>query len=469
MSRVERWLLALLLVLGLFVRWRIREGWTFVGSDSYGYVRLADELRVHHRFALGPADPPHFGRMPGYPLFVALSKGGAMAEMSGGAGWGRISLAQALFDALVGLPLIFWIARRVGGTRAGLVALGLAAICPFTLLYICAALTEAPATTLTVATVAAVLFAVGARRRRLWFALAGGCVALSVYVRPDGILLAFAFVPALLALRADRRWRERVICGALALAAFLVVYAPWPIRNLVELHEPHWLGQHTDKDAHPLPNYHGYWAWMRTWGHDNRNQTSGATCFYNPPCQPNFSQYPPHAFDTSEDQKEVERLFKLRAREGVSPSVSEGFEALARKITAEHPLRVRVWLPLSRAFHMWIDRNDEPLQRRDLPWPAVTVRVRTILPKLSLILFALMVLAAITVVWLRRTRALALILLAPILARTFILPYALYSMPRYVNEVIPLALVLIAVAAVEGVRRLVKCLRVVVFRSVREG
>jgi 4-amino-4-deoxy-L-arabinose transferase-like glycosyltransferase len=445
MSR--RWEIAavvVLLILAAWVRGRVADGWVYAGSDSYGYIKLADELRVHHRYALGPNEPLHFARVPGYPIFLALTKGGAPAGMNGGPGWDMIKRGQRWFDFFIALPLLFLLARRLGGPKAGLIALGIAAVFPFTVIFTAVALTESISTTLTVAAIAPLIL--GARRPRTWFAVAGAMVGLATLVRPDGILLASAFVPAILLLRPNaRRWRERAIVGALSLAGFLVAYGGWPVRNLADFGRPIWLGQHTNRFARPLDHYQGYWSWMRTWCGGWECQTAPATCFFNPPCVPSVAEYPAAAVDGG-DLPTVEKLFAERARDGLSPAVSVGFQKLADARRARHPLQVLVKLPLERAWHMWVARRDEVLPPNWRPWRQVTNRIAPHFRTLSFALLLALLLSGALLLLRRDTRGAALVLLVPIVTRSLVLPFELYSMPRYAVEVMPLAFVLIAVA-----------------------
>ena len=83
--RLEIAVVVALLGLGLGLRLAMCRDYVFAGSDSYGYIKLADEWRAHGRYALGPEpEPLHYARPPLYSGFIALVKGSARAEMSGG-------------------------------------------------------------------------------------------------------------------------------------------------------------------------------------------------------------------------------------------------------------------------------------------------------------------------------------------------------------------------------------------------
>jgi hypothetical protein len=95
---------------GLHVREEVgKNGFIFAGSDSYGYVGLANELITHHRYALAPPPAPlHWARPPGFPLYLVVVKGSAEAKMTGGDGWGKIARANVRLEVVgTGLLLCF--------------------------------------------------------------------------------------------------------------------------------------------------------------------------------------------------------------------------------------------------------------------------------------------------------------------------------------------------------------------------
>src|SRR2546423_625535 len=125
-----------------------------------------------------------------------------------------------------------------------------------------------------------------------------GRFALSPLLRPDGVLLAVAVVPAAWAAVADRKRRLTLV--ATSLLAFSVVFSPWVIRNVRAFGKPAVFGGRVDRFTRPMPDYHGWWRWITSWGRDESPQTFLSTCFYNPPCTIT-PQMPPHeAFDSGE-------------------------------------------------------------------------------------------------------------------------------------------------------------------------
>ena len=417
MSR--RWEVAavvVLLVVAAWVRGRVADGWVYAGSDSYGYLKLADELRVHHRYALGPNEPLHFGRVPGYPIFLALAKGAAPAGMNGGSG-GKIKSGQRWLDLLIALPLLFLLARRLGGPKAGLIALGIAAIFPFTVIFTAVALTESVATTLTVAdraapprrapaanlvsgrrrvggardpgaarrhsarervragdpppsTGGAQMARTDPRRRALAFRLSGRLRRLAG-AQPDRFRLADLARPA----HRSVRQADRSLSGLLELDAHLVRRLGVP-------------------------------------------RTAPATCFFNRPACPKSGSIRPPRSTTAIALPS--RSFAERAREGMSPAVSDGFQKLADARRARHPLRVLVALPVERAWHMWVARRDEVLPPNWRPWRQVTNRIAPYFRTLSFALLLALLLSGALLLRRRDTRAAALVLLVPIVTRSLL-------------------------------------------------
>lgn len=441
---IEVALVALLLVGGAAVRVRVaRGGWVYAGSDSYAYLKLGDEWRAHGRFALAPDAPLEWYRRPLYPAFLRAVRG-AHEGTSGDVGWTRIEHAQLAIDLLMGL-LAFLVARRLGGRLAGFVALVLAMLYPPTVLYSCVVLTEPMMAALTMATVACLIL--GRARPRLWFPVAAAGVGLASYLRPDGPLLAIAFVPALFYVDG---WRRRGVAAALSLLTFVVLFAPWPLRNLARFGRPHLADGMVDRYGHDVPHYAGFWRWLQTWAQDDKPAAQPQSCFYNMKCAPSVDMFDAHgafaAPGTSADAERatVEELLALRAGDGVSVEVSNGFLALARKRRATHPFRVAVTLPVERAWAMWTAPQDEVLQNPAWrPWPRVSGAILPYLARSSLLLLAGVVLSSLALLVSRRARLPAAILVATIAARTVVLAGSAFCLPRYLIPLYPLCFVLI--------------------------
>lgn len=437
-----------LVAAGVALRFRIAEGWLFAGSDSYGYLKLADELWQHGRYALGMNEPLAYGRPPLYPIFLALVKREHTAAMTGGDGWFRITHAQIWLDVAV-LPLLYFLARRLAGVWAACAALALGALCPLSLIYTSVVLTESLAATLTIAAFGAIVL--GRTRPRVWFTVAGVLVGLSTLLRPDGIFLALPLGLGIVALREGWAEKRRV---AIYAALGMLVYAPWPVRNLVAFGHAYPFGVRVDRQSHELHNDGGYWHWMASWAPDFAPETLNEMCFYSLACPPLAARYPSFAFDSPEERTTVDALFDKRARGGLTPEVDDGFEALARAHTLHHPLRVLIGLPAQRVYHMWISFYDEALQNSSSCWPFLLNEVRPRLLSVMMILAFTTLLGTAVLLCSPSTRVAGAQLGGWILVRSAFLGVTLHAMPRYTTQMIPIAFVVASAGTVKLVRQI---------------
>ena len=455
--RVLRWLeIALvwfLLTAGLAVRYHTTQSWRFAGSDTYGYLKVAEELRLHHRYALGPEpEPLAWVRPPLFSLFILVAKGDLRADIHGGEGWIRLKLVQIWLEVLGTGLLTYFLARRFAGVLGGGLALALVMFWPPTVLGAGSILTECLGTLLYTAAIAPLVL--GEARPRRWFAVAGAMVALSTLLRPDGLLLAAAFVPAVLWLRGERPWRRRIVVGLVAALAFTFVFAPWPIRNYLRFQELRPVGGRIDRYQRPVLHYEGFWEWLRSWAPDWQPMTWPTTCYYDLGCRPWIELYDgPGAFDSPAERSAVNQLLLRRIREGHSPAVSAGFLQLAEAKRRRHPIAYHLTLPLSRAYHMWVAPFDELLQGVP-PWPAATAIVRRYMEPASGVLFFSALAGSVILLGSRRTRRGATVLVVAVGVRTAVMAYTFYCMPRYAVEQLPIVFVLVAAGAVEGGRLL---------------
>ena len=429
---------------GLGVRLHIRDGWTFVGGDSQGYLQLARNLAEHGTYAIAPNQPPHYSRMPLYPLFLAAvgnPRRTSRLDVTG---------VQVVLDLLAGLAL-YLIARRLAGRVAAALALALAMVCPFTAYFPAAIMSETLAAAITTLAICALI--AGRRRPRLRFFVAGVLTGLGVLARADGLLVAFAFLPALLLRDGDATpLRERARWAALALAGFVLVYAPWPLRDWVKTGAAHPLGGFVTWHHGPLEHAEGYHHWLSTWARDGAPTRLGY-CFYERSCVQDIASYPSEAFSSPAEHDEVAALIAARATTGVDEAMSERFDALAADHRRRRPFYVNVSLPLRRATNLWVNRHEDLIEdERYRPWRAVYDPVLHNGVAISKWMTLAILAGAALLLARRRTRRIAAVLLAALVGRTLVLAYSYYVEPRYLVEVIPLGLVLIAGGLVELTR-----------------
>ena len=450
---------------GYGIRARIADGWTFMGADSFAYMGAAMELWESHRYAFRqppwhasrPAVAPlGYGRLPGYPIVLAALVHASGASYDTYAA--RAKSLQRILDLGTCL-LVFLIARRLGGRWAAWPAFLLAVVHPSLVLHSAAVLTETLATFLGTATLALAGYSLDRTlapgRARAALIAAGAMAGLGALVRNDAILL----LPCLVVPVLVRAARPRTVL--MAFAAFALVFAAWPIRNLVRFGKPHALGSLTDVRGREMPRA-AFYDWFATWVVREEQWPATMYCLMRPECVATVTSYPREAFDSAAERALVARLFELRRREGFSARVDDGFRVLARHRTLSHPVRTLVVLPAKRAFHQWVNPDDQPLRSAGVPWPTVMSVVTPCLKGLSIFttVAGLAGLAALGL--LRRFRDLrpaALMAALAIGVRTAFLAYLGLVDRRYLLEILPVVLVLAGVALGLVLRRGYRAIR----------
>jgi len=220
-----------------------------------------------------------------------------------------------------------------------------------------------------------------------------------------------------------------LVSGATFSVAFVLVLAPWTIRNLQVFHLFQPLApQHAEMPGEFVPR--GYLLWVRSWLDD---QKYVAQFLWPLEVEPiDVDELPDSAFDSPEEKKRVAALLEkynkpdesdnsdtndaaaepspspqqtpspspttqsTKSNPTVSPTPEEnsdeedesdneaeqeqsnvemtpeidaGFMQIARERIARHPFRYRVWLPLKRARTMWFDTHSQywPFEGELLP------------------------------------------------------------------------------------------------------
>ena len=338
-------------------------------GDPLVYGSIAKNLLLHGRYALTLANGQNFLtliRLPGYPLFLALC-----FRLFGMENYAAASFVQIALE-LLGCLLLADFSRRVAppaiGNRAAHATLWLAALCPFTAIYSANPLTEAPTLfAISLALWAAQLF----RNRPQWgtglaFTFA---IVFAALLRPDGVLLAFALVPAVLVgvFRTDPSQRAKAtriaaVCALLAVTPF----AAWTARNWTVFHVIQPLAPKSATDPGD-PTTPGWDRWVTTWCLDF---VSTYSVVWNVPGDVlDLHQLPDRAFDSAEQRAATAALADAYNANGfvITPDLDAGFAQLAAERTAAHPWRTRVFLPLGRVLDMWFRPRVENLPI-DLDW-----------------------------------------------------------------------------------------------------
>jgi len=404
----------LAITLGALLRlWFIAHAATISGDTFlYGDIALSWMQHGIYGFSQSPAQPiPTLIRLPGYPLFLVLC-----FRLFGLEHYTPVLYLQCIID-LSACLLLAALVRRLFGGLAALLALSLAALCPFTASYTAAALTE----TLTGASITLALYALERWRPKLpttnsptsplernpvlrwnswtpwnrWAWVVSAALAASILLRPDQGLLAVAILPAMLWLNLDAssgRPPERIqtlgrvilskakgakskhlrfasvpaasllkqILPPLAVAlCTLLPLVPWTIRNARTFHVFQPLAPRSAVDpGQPVPT--GFYRWYRTWGLDF---ASTEDIYWNYDGVPiSIAELPTRAFDSSAQFTETAALldaYNLTARP--TPEIDARFNDIAaRRIHASAP-RYFVALPVARLTNMLLRPRIEML------------------------------------------------------------------------------------------------------------
>ena len=196
-ARVKIWVWVLTaLVVGVALRLYFVIKAPLMTNDTVLYGDIAKNLVERHVYGFtvaGGSPRPTLIRVPGYPLFLA-----ACFLVFGVGKYQAVLWVQLLIDLLT-CCMMADLARRVWGERAGVAALWLAMICPFTANYVGAALTE----TLSLFCIAAAFYGLERWRESgwgfgRWLWIVAAALAYAVLLRPEQGLLAAAIVPAML-------------------------------------------------------------------------------------------------------------------------------------------------------------------------------------------------------------------------------------------------------------------------------
>jgi len=296
-------------------------------GDARVYSQLAINVLEQHVYSHDPQAPfaPSIIRLPGYPLFLA-----GVYEVFGHGNNKAVRVAQAVMDALtcvlIALIAFQWAVNPERKHRAALIAFALAAVCPFTAIYVATVLTEVPTNFLAVAMVLAVTFAFKAtdrtdksdrsdrtyRKPLLWWSVSGLIAGLAVLFRRDSGLFAAAVGLTLLVslllkrrLTLPRRLQAMILSGALFSVAFCVVLVPWTIRNYRVFHLFQPLAPaHGEMPGEFVPR--GYLLWLRTWLDDERYIGPVIWSLDDRPIR--ITDFPERAFDSKEERDRVAAL-----------------------------------------------------------------------------------------------------------------------------------------------------------------
>ncbi len=489
-----RWSWVAALVAGLVLRavfvWKHPR---FVG-DTLVYADLAQNMLAKHVYGLteeGRARATLI-RLPGYPLFLA-----ACFLVFGVENYLAVVWVQVIVD-LVGCWLLGLVARQMFGERVGLICLWTAALCPFTANYAAAALTETLSIFCVVVAFWGLVRWVGAVRsglRGLRFAgVTGLGLCGAVLLRPDGVLLAAAVLPAMgWVAGLGGQYQQRVPCGGInqdsrakelparaagagatppfreakrgairlqewagvgvALGLLVGCLGGWTLRNWRVFHVVQPLAPKYANDpgeAAPL----GFARWYRTWG-VGLGDTARVYWEYDGSLL-SMGDLPPWAFDSAAQRADTARVYaEYNAESASTPKIEGEFAQLAEERVRTNPVRFYVLLPLARLGDMWLRPRTELMGRHSpLNWWDTRVRPRAAVFAwgYGLLNLGLLGLAVAGLVRWRRMGwggwgVAAAVMMGFVVLRSGLLMTIDNSEPRYVLECYPVVVLLAAVGA----------------------
>jgi hypothetical protein len=372
----------LAVIVGLALRLAFVHWFPTTTDDSATYLQLANNWIDHHIYGLsqnGQVVPTDL-RTPGYPAFLAgvtlLFRRSIPA----------ILLSQAVLDVftcILTAALASALAPAGARRRVWIIALWLAATCPFLANYSAVVLTEVVVTFL--ATAALACFALGIRQEPMqlgirignpWnlhigFALLGAFfTGVATLVRPEMPLLV-AVAVLVYGLRAWRAQgaRKAILLAVTMSGAFLLPLAPWAARNAISLHKVQFLAPRYATFPGEYPPV-GYYAWTGTWL--ERFRDVYFTVWAIGEDRADVNDLPASAFDSPEEKARVADLiaqYDDSPELDISPEMDRQYAEIARERTQRHPLRTYVRVPFERALTIWFTPRTELLPIDGKFWP----------------------------------------------------------------------------------------------------
>lgn len=223
-------ILALIMALGFGLRMdKVINPLSDPGDDAFAYRALAESLYEEGSYG-GPGFDTPSDWSPGAPLLYA----GAY-YLTGGVRDGVGRGVQALLGTAA-ILIVYLLTLRLSTRRpAALIAAGMVAVYPPFIYSTGALMSEPPALFTLPAAILALLWADSRGSPRAWL-LPGLLFGLTALIRPEYLIVAFAFTVFVLI----RRWIKdgagaSLVVAALFLVAVLAPVIPWTIHNYVQL------------------------------------------------------------------------------------------------------------------------------------------------------------------------------------------------------------------------------------------
>ena len=466
------------LITGFFFRLLFLLRLPSTAGDTALYETLALNWVKHNTYGMpvGGALAPVDIRMPGYPAYLALVQ--AFTNLNGEAARFWVMLGQVFLD-LACCIFIAELASHCSGSKADgrkvyLIALWLAALCPFTANYTAVPLTETFTMFWTALALTTLVPMVNPERatgellkqarvpqrseflkNAFW---AGVCVGFATLFRPESPLLLVACLPVLLWMMFFRgQFARGVWAAALACVACFLVLLPWTVRNAITLHEVQPLTpRYTTLPGERAPV--GFMSWEKTWLYRFREVFLVSWKMNDETIQ--IDDIPARAFDSSEERQHVAAILEQYNQDSnLTAEQDAQFASIAQGRTERHPLRTYVWIPLQRVVTLWFTPRIEQLPISGSIFPlAHTWQTDRLDMSVTLALFFINIFYVVCALWgavrmwrnAPETRAAVALLALFVLVRTTFLTTVETPEPRYVLLCFPAVIALAAHGLLRG-------------------
>jgi uncharacterized membrane protein HdeD (DUF308 family) len=306
-------------------------------DDGKLYAQIARNILEQHVYSIESEAPypPTLIRLPGYPLFLS-----GVYSLFGHTDNAAVRIVQAIIDtatcALIGLVAFFWEPDEKRKRLTSICALALAAVCPFTTIYVATILTETITMFFVVAMCLTATLALRTKHQRkalaLWVAT-GLLAGIAVLFRPDSGLFALAIgltlVVAVLGRASDVKLSSRRLdvvyrtarasyLGAVFSLAFCLALVPWAVRNYRVFHLFQPLAPaHAEMPGEFVPR--GYFSWLRTWIDDGRYIGPVLWSLDSAPIK--LADIPARAFDSADEKQRVSALLEKYNHPAEEPDI----------------------------------------------------------------------------------------------------------------------------------------------------
>ncbi len=336
------------LLTGLLLRLWFLRSYPVIDGDTLVYADIAYNWFAHGIYGITRpwGIQPTLIRLPGYPLFLAACFG-----IFGAGRWTAVLLVQTVMD-LAACLLVASFAARAISRRAGIAALFLATLCPFTANYVALPLTETPTIFCIALGLYALLRYTEAPSVGRWFWTLAFAISWCALLRPDGALLGVVLLPAMILYDGHVELRQRAGLAVLCAAITLLPFVAWMARNAHTFHVFEPLAPRYANDPGEFTP-RGWVRWIRTWCVE---YTSTAEVYWNVSGDPiDPAALPARAWGHGSQAAETRALIGAYNRtQTMTPALSRAFGHLADERIAAHPLRYWVALPLARLADMWL-------------------------------------------------------------------------------------------------------------------